>query len=497
MRSQLPPFVRRILMIVLVPCIATMIGSDVSAQGSTADREAWLRDNSSVIRSIDSADEDFADLAPLAQAIGNATVVQLGESSHGAGATFQAKVRLIRFLHQTMGFDVVVWESGMFDLDQVNIALRAGGEPVAAARLGIFGIWAGTQQVDPLFAYAQSSVATSRPLEMAGFDMQFSGRGSAERFAGELQSFFGGLHDPQLRATSLAHVEAATTAYAAFTALQSARNERRREPRDAEGADSQTIRDGMEAWEAEHAASYRNRPPARDRFLEAVDALLQLLETRRAEFEMAHGTRRVEFSERIVGNYRRFGLTLYERDAADAPAEQSEQMRQTNNQWNRRDTRNADNLLWLIRDYYRGRKLIIWAHNGHIMNAYYSADWSSLSHEPQDGGMKPSGVFLQDELGDAVYTIGFTAHHGKHAQMGGGGTLSIEPAPKNSLEHALHQLGQPYLFVDFRRLDDRPDHWLRQPTTMAIRGYLPEELTDWTRVVDAMFFIDEMTPSTR
>lgn len=31
---------------------------------------------------------------------------------------------------------------------------------------------------------------------------------------------------------------------------------------------------------------------------------------------------------------------------------------------------------------------------------------------------------------------------------------------------------------------------------MAIRGYMPEIMDDWTRVVDGVFFIDRMTPST-
>ncbi|MGH9894114.1 MAG: erythromycin esterase family protein, partial [bacterium] len=66
------------------------------------------------VRSIDPADEDFKDLEPLIKAIGSARVVQLGEPSHGAGSSFAAKARLIKFLHRRMGFDVVAWESGLY-----------------------------------------------------------------------------------------------------------------------------------------------------------------------------------------------------------------------------------------------------------------------------------------------------------------------------------------------------------------------------------------------
>lgn len=73
----------------------------------------WIVEQAVTVRSIDAADEDFRDLEPLVDAIGSATVVQLGEPSHGAGSAFAAKVRLIKFLHERMGFDVIAWESGL------------------------------------------------------------------------------------------------------------------------------------------------------------------------------------------------------------------------------------------------------------------------------------------------------------------------------------------------------------------------------------------------
>ena len=96
------------------------------------------------LRSLSPGDDDFSDLEPLARAIGSARIVQLGEQGHGAGAAFEARVRLIKFLHQRMGFDVVVWESGMFDLRAVNGALKGGTDPNEAAQLGIFTIWSGS-----------------------------------------------------------------------------------------------------------------------------------------------------------------------------------------------------------------------------------------------------------------------------------------------------------------------------------------------------------------
>ena len=49
------------------------------------ERIAWLKNHASALRTLDPADEDFADLAPIGRAIGNARVVFLGESGHGEG----------------------------------------------------------------------------------------------------------------------------------------------------------------------------------------------------------------------------------------------------------------------------------------------------------------------------------------------------------------------------------------------------------------------------
>src|ERR1044071_4229598 len=130
----------------------------------------WLAAHARAIRTVDPHDEDFTDLEPIAAAIGKARVVQLGEPSHNAGSCFAAKARLIKFLHQRLKFDVVIWESGIYDVTLVDAALRGGEAPVTAARRGLLRNWASSEECRPLFEYAQKTQATARPLAMAGFD---------------------------------------------------------------------------------------------------------------------------------------------------------------------------------------------------------------------------------------------------------------------------------------------------------------------------------------
>ncbi len=90
-------------------------------------------------------------------------MVQLGEPSHNAGTCFSAKARLIKFLHQRMKFDVVIWESGIYDVGLVEAGLRAGEDPAAAAQRGILRNWSGSEECRPLFEYAQKSHARRGP----------------------------------------------------------------------------------------------------------------------------------------------------------------------------------------------------------------------------------------------------------------------------------------------------------------------------------------------
>jgi erythromycin esterase-like protein len=151
----------------------------VHAQDRTA-RIAGLAKDAVAIRSIDPsiADDDFGDLKPLMKAIGDARIVVLGEESHGDGATFLAKGRLIKFLHQKMGFDVLAWEAGLFNCQDMDAAVRNPAVALGDAMdRGLYPLWASRAQVRPVFEYARLAAGSKSPLEMIGFDHQFSGDG--------------------------------------------------------------------------------------------------------------------------------------------------------------------------------------------------------------------------------------------------------------------------------------------------------------------------------
>ena len=435
---------------------------DMKGQGPSSEidkRLQWIKDNAVVVRSVEPDDANFADLMPLADSIGAARIVQLGEASHSAGTDFKTKVRLIKFLHEKMGFDVLVWESGMFDCREMDTALRSDLPLVDAARKGVFGIWV-TEETLPLFEYVRATWKTDRPLRMAGFDEQFSSRNAPTRFLEDLNAFFEAV---------------------------------------GPGFPGQGIRESL----GELAALMENRTLNPDSYQKVSPAIARAIETidgSKPLIERVWDSLEIAFYRRALRNLQVFSASSAARNTPESSKRMEDPvvMEKMNALWNARDAQNAENMLWLLNEYFRGKKLITWAHNGHVMSCYYNKDWRSLTLRKPEGAIVPMGIFLKEALGKDVYTIGLTGYDVKGGLSAGAATGDqIPPAPPvDSIENLCHLAGHPHLFIDFRRLESDPDHWLRKPIVFGGRGYTWETIEDWTKAFDAVFFNDAIFPST-
>ncbi len=83
----------------------------------------------------------------------------------GDGATFVLRRRLIRFLRQHAGSDVLAWESGMQDLADLEAKLHGDGEPSELVKGRIARPWESSGQAPGIFNYAHS---TARICQAAG-----------------------------------------------------------------------------------------------------------------------------------------------------------------------------------------------------------------------------------------------------------------------------------------------------------------------------------------
>ncbi|MCA3083535.1 MAG: erythromycin esterase family protein [Rhodocyclaceae bacterium] len=135
--------------------------------------DAWREDikrRYQVIRSLWS--EDFSDLQFLKPLLEGKRVIQLGESSHGIAEFNWLKVRLIKFLHKELGYDVLAFESSMTACDGANKQIGVA-TPKETMGNCIFGVWR-TEEVLPLFDYLREAHKSTKPLALAGVDTQSS-----------------------------------------------------------------------------------------------------------------------------------------------------------------------------------------------------------------------------------------------------------------------------------------------------------------------------------
>jgi erythromycin esterase len=402
-----------------------------------SERVRWLAEHSVGVRSIDPADEDFSDLLPLVKVIGKARVVQLGEATHNDGATFLAKGRLIRFFHEVMGFDVLAWEAGIVDVRRVDSALRAGLPSAEAARRGLYRGWYNREAMWTL-DYVRSSQGAARPIDTVGFDCRVSLPGvRAEIYPKMVFDFFDRL-DPTLISAK-------------------------------EQQDFTTMSAGLDP------ADYYYKPGLRQYNRELPTRLIETIDRRRDELLARFSPREIDYMRQTLVSLMAMDRALGPGDKEPFPSGYT------------RDTAMAENLLWWLNGPLKERKVIVWAHNYHVMNDF---PMDQVGPEARESKLGPMGRLLKMELGSSLYSIGFASYGGTFLDDEGK-EVPVEPG---SLETLLHSAAKPWLFLDFSQLP--ADHWLRSPWTATFYFNKPNEATTWSRIYDGVFFVDVQKPCT-
>lgn len=321
----------------------------------------WVRLHARPIRSLSAS--DFSDLQFLAPLLAGRRIVQLGESSHGVAEFNLVKVRLIRYLHEELGYDVIAFESPFVACERAQ-RHSTRLSPADLMRACIGEVWQ-TEEVLPLFEYIKETQRTARPLFLAGFDIQ---RFAVMRFYGE--------SDPPMVA------------------------------------------------------------------------------------------RQVAKSNQVYERFRRVN---------ERPGEV-------------RDLGMADNIEFLLNERYPDKKIMVWAHNGHIRHT------RGVMPDSAYGSSSIMGMWLARRHRSELYTIGLYMYRGSAAdnqRM----PYQIRQAPRASLESILHQAPWRYAFADFSRAErERGSEWMWTAINAREMGMQPTRLVP-RDAYDAVLFIDTSHPS--
>ena len=401
----------------------------------------WVADNAVLLNSLDPADEDFSDLAPLAAAIGDADVVLLGEQTHFDGSTFLGKTRLIKFLHQEMGFDVLAFENPMFDMEQMRLAVQSGRPAIDAANTGMFGVWSRSSQMLPLFSYIDETSNSANPLIINGFDSQFSLPHSQEDLIPRFKQF--------LAANNFAGLTSAE-----WPAFESTLNDIINVIGQGAGNEVppayETVRDQL-------LAELPNLAPA-DALFDNPGFWLQIV--RNAEIER---TRRAL----VAGG--QWGST------------------------NMRDGQMAQNLIWLKDTLYPNQKVIVWAATLHTMRRLPELDTRTPTFSYE--GIRTMGDPLHEHYGDDLYSIGFISGGGSFTNLFTGLTFIIDPPIVPSLEYLfLASESGPLGFLDLTSIPSNLP-LLNEPLIGRPVGHGDFQAI-WQNHLEAVLYVDRVTTST-
>lgn len=363
----------------------------------------WIRDNHYPIRSI-IYDQDFSDLDFLKELIGDRSLVQLGESSHGTREFNHVKTRMIKFLHQEMGFNVVAMESGFFDgvyADSVKDTASAD-----SLMQFVFGVWQ-TNEVLELFQYVKETQSGANPLRLIGFDTQISS---------SYYSFIGNYID-------------ATPVEADFT-------QPLKDVLKSSLGDLELLRN-----EFSQQLCPRQLSPACQSTVDRMTNLKSLLSTAEADLNSISNPtdREIVLS---ISTFAAIGeidnlATNYARGDANAV----------------RDLNMASIVSRIRNEIYPNEKIIIWAHNSHIA---HQQSPTTLTSGNVNIIQRSAGYHLKNELQDELYTIGlymlrgFTADNQRRS-------LPVVPPINDSLEALAHSVGKAALFINSQASQNQVD----------------------------------------
>lgn len=404
------------------------------SQEDEMDLALVLDEKKHLIESIDPSFPTTDDLAFLKDELLGVKVVMLGEQSHGDGSTFEAKTRLIKYLHEEMGFNVLVFESGLMDMYRTWEKISEGADSVSVFNYGMFPVWANSKQVQYLLNYVIDQSKTDHPLIISGFDMQPTGANMTQlKRWDEIRAY--------LSITTEFNEENYPRFSNAFQDLGS------------------VVRAQLDS--------------------EELESLIYEFKEIGTKISLADQSPQGRIFVRYIDNYLKTIILYTNADLRNPP--------NTPHVFNIRDREMARNFEWLTSSLYPGEKYIVWGANTHL--GYGRGFLNSFEGNPPSApAMVPFGQYLKIDYQDALYSIAFTSYEGAVGSLRGG-IRDLPPGHGQSLEKRLADLDFPYAFVSLRSTEFKS---YRFPA----RIYGHAEMSGiWGQMADGVFFIKTMKPS--
>jgi len=376
----------------------------------------------------------------------NYSYILLGEQTHGDGAVFDEKVKIIKQLHTESGFKTILFEAGFYDNFKAWELYKQNND-IEIYNESIFSIWSETEAFQELLVY----IKQNPEMKILGVDCQ-EGEIFQQYYLNDLKSIF---HKNNITFTE----------------------------REFELIDKTLIYKDLE-YLKKNKFETTILFSLYDKFLSAFNKIKEKdFKIRVLEQTFKSSKAEVEYS-------------LKQLNGEKFPVQ------------NPRDLQMADNFIFLQKEL-KDEKLILWAANYHIANDLTSIKLTEVTNnyikqihlqekelnnhtenslvetKNEINELKyavPMGKILKEYYKDDLFSLGFTSYSGNYIGVHDKATPIITP-PEQSIETNLYKENKNGLII----LKNYP----KEEIYSSSLGYLPI-LLKWRNAYDGIYFIPKM-----
>lgn len=422
----------------------------VTGQNS-AEWNKWIKANSYGLSLSDT--NNYQDLVFLKDILKDKRMVFLGENSHGISEFTALKSRMIRFLHDSLGFDVIAFESNLGDAYYANAKITATDNQTSIYN-ALSPLWH-VEEIVPLFNYIRQTQITSNPLTLSGVDFQASnGSYTYAHFLYDLISPINLEYAQEALAIDSFFTRACVRGWTMFRLLS----------------------------KEEVTTGYKRK----DEIIAFYSNLQVYLNQNKGKFnEIQKQDLKLAkhcIQDRIDCVHHAFRDSAY---MANKLSECTDVRDMTVQRlWDKyRDYRMAENLKFLYSDLYQGKKIIVWAQNSHIYKRKcHLADMKDIYT-----------IALQSYRGKGCYVISKASIKSKPTRE----VYKYKtPTDNLSVEKIMHSAGHKVSFVDMlNQKKDVGNSWMFEKSKYADwEGDRLDEIENIRNRWDAFILVDKISP---
>lgn len=429
----------------------------------------WLQNNVIPVSTTDQYVDNTSEYEPLKKILEGKDIIMLGEEDHIFSTSLESKTKLIKFLHDEMGFTVLAFENDLYTMAKAYEKAVKENNPTFL-RNATWPFWGWSTSTKSLFPYVLSTT-NKNPLKIIGFDCQTM---SGYPFVDDIHVYLRKTNSP-------------VTKYNYYPAF-------------------------YEIFEKAYlgASQYGYNLNQNELLLlfTVVDDILFEMDLDKDNSDSFKILKQslLNFKNNIYSlwlnqssNYNFLGYPPPNDSLYGFVADRRSMSSQT-----RRDKLMAENIKWIKEVLYPGEKIIIWAATEHTMYNRHMATFHNMLADSNfifssrfrfNKSYKTMGTYVKEDFGAKVYNLGFTTLGGQvdYDRTGNHPSVYTISVVENSLESYFTRLNCKNGILNLLP-PEVSDELLNPGLFHNFIGGQPNTSGNISIFFDGIFFIREMEP---